>query len=316
MLHGKRVQESDLSSRCPELLSHLEALRSGKHDHIKFSCIIHVGAEARRLSISLRRLAGDRSEPAGALVFCDDVTDREKLQSAVEQLEATSEELQSANEELETTNEELQSTNEELETTNEELQSTNEELETTNEELQSLNEELENMNEELERSTEELHAVSARYAETLQNLPWPVLLLDGQERVRLWNSAAERVFGITPTAVLGQGLDVLPLDGNLHEAIARNSRGVAQKGKAAMLRGQQVTMKGATRVFDLHFTPLAPHRHESEGVLVVFNPIEVNGAAATSPAEGKTAATTVKRVGSARKKSKTPSRSRAGSKKK
>ena len=125
--------------------------------------------------------------------------------------------MQSANEELETTNEELQSTNEELETTNEELQSTNEELETTNEELQSLNEELETMNEELERRTRELNDLTGRYSETLRLMPWPVLLVDRNEKVQLWNSAAQELFGIGSTSVVGVSVDQLPMDGRVPE---------------------------------------------------------------------------------------------------
>ncbi|MCI0656185.1 MAG: ATPase, partial [Acidobacteria bacterium] len=69
-------------------------------------------------------------------------TNKEYLQSIVEEQEATNEELKTANEEILSSNEELQSTNEELETAKEELQSGNEELTTLNEELQNRNLEL------------------------------------------------------------------------------------------------------------------------------------------------------------------------------
>ena len=77
------------------------------------------------------------------------LTNREYMQSIIEEQEATNEELQSANEEIQSANEELQSTNEELETAKEELQSTNEELATINEEHENRNQELMNSNNDL-----------------------------------------------------------------------------------------------------------------------------------------------------------------------
>jgi two-component system, chemotaxis family, CheB/CheR fusion protein len=77
------------------------------------------------------------------------LTEREYMQSIIEEQEGTNEELQSANEEIQSTNEELQSTNEELETAKEELQSTNEELATIIEENENRNQELNLVNNDL-----------------------------------------------------------------------------------------------------------------------------------------------------------------------
>src|SRR6185437_12214936 len=151
-LQGKRLQNTEVVARCPEMARHLEESR-GNQEPVEFQCSVRTDSEEKTIHVSIRAIVSEEGERTGTLIHCDDVSMQEKLQTTIEQLEATGEELQSANEEFETTNEELQSTNEELETTNEELQSTNEELETTNEELQSLNEELENMNDELEQRT-------------------------------------------------------------------------------------------------------------------------------------------------------------------
>src|SRR5579864_5722555 len=147
-LQGKRLQNTEVVARCPEMARHLEESR-GNQEPVEFQCSVRTDSEEKTIHVSIRAIVSEEGERTGTLIHCDDVSMQEKLQTTIEQLEATGEELQSANEELETTNEELQSTNEELETTNEELQSTNEELETTNEELQSLNEELETTNQEL-----------------------------------------------------------------------------------------------------------------------------------------------------------------------
>lgn len=139
-LTGRRLPDTDVFMRIPELGSQLQSTRAN-NESAHFQGRIKSGAEEKLIEVTIRPLLDDKGQRRGTLIYLDDQTVQEKLQTTVEELESTSEELQSANEELETTNEELQSTNEELETTNEELQSTNEELETTNEELQSLNEE-------------------------------------------------------------------------------------------------------------------------------------------------------------------------------
>jgi two-component system, chemotaxis family, CheB/CheR fusion protein len=138
----------------------------------------------------------------GTSVMYLDVTEAQRLQDqlagSTRELENAYEELQSTVEELETTNEELQSTNEELETTNEELQSTNEELETMNEELQSTNEELETMNEELRHRTQEVNDVNGFLETLLSTIGLAVAVLDGNQRVQIWNEKARELWGLAP----------------------------------------------------------------------------------------------------------------------
>jgi two-component system CheB/CheR fusion protein len=109
------------------------------------------------------------------------------LQSVIEEYEAGNEELQSAGEEVQSSNEELQSINEELETSKEELESTNEELTTVNEELNNRNTELGRLNSDL--------------ANLLGNVQIPILMLDGQLRIRRFTPAAEKVLKLIPTDV-------------------------------------------------------------------------------------------------------------------
>src|SRR6185437_210646 len=231
-LVGQHLAESALGRQCPDLIQKVEQSHRDADEPVKFECQVKIDNEERALAVTIRPVASESGQRVGTLIYADDVSHREKLQITVEQLEATGEELQSANEELETTNEELQSTNEELETTNEELQSTNEELETTNEELQSLNEELENMNEELEQRTRALHELTARYAETLRRMPWPVMLVDREEKIQLWNAAAQKLFGVSATSVVGVSMDRLPLEQSLSRTLVRRSRAVAKSQKS------------------------------------------------------------------------------------
>jgi two-component system CheB/CheR fusion protein len=189
---GERLTDTDLFGRIPEISAQLQATRL-KNESSRFPTRIKTGNEEALLEVTIRPLLDERGLRCGTLIYLDDQSMQEKLQTTAEELESTSEELQSTNEELETTNEELQSTNEELETTNEELQSTNEELETTNEELQSLNEELETTNQELEERTKELDKVNSVYAQTLEKIRLPVMptrsgtsILEPEGAAALW----------------------------------------------------------------------------------------------------------------------------------
>ena len=274
-LTGKNIVETPLATRCPELLARLNESHKAGDRMSKFHCELNVDDESRTLQITIRPVMAPDSNRVGTLVCAEDVSHRDKLQNTIEQLEATSEELQSANEELETTNEELQSTNEELETTNEELQSTNEELETTNEELQSLNEELENMNEELEFRTRELDNLNSRYAETLERMPWAVTVLDSNSKVQFWNSAAEKLFNLQATSVIGLELVQLPIQQSLRQLLLRKVRAVTEKKKASVLRGQELKSGRATSTMDVHFTPLS-RDGSSLSVLLMFSPVPGN----------------------------------------
>ncbi len=266
-LAGRRIQNTELIIRCPELGHRLNVVHNSSEPS-EFKCSVKVNGEERLISVTMRPITADGGERTGTLMHCEDITNHDKLQSTVEQLEATSEELQSANEELETTNEELQSTNEELETTNEELQSTNEELETTNEELHSLNEELENMNEELEHRTKELNDLTTRYAETLRRMPWPVILLDNEHKIQLWNAVAQKLFGVGATSVSGVEMARLPLEESLRTALLRRCNQVLAERRPVILRDRHI--KGAPEGnFDIHFTPIVTG-DKIEGVMVMF----------------------------------------------
>ena len=111
-------------------------------------------------------------------------TNREHLQTLIEEQESTNEELRSANEEIQSSNEELQSTNEELETAKEELQSTNEELITLNEELKSGNVELSELNNDL--------------TNLLKSVNIPIVMVDRGLRIRRFTPVAQRTLKLIP----------------------------------------------------------------------------------------------------------------------
>ena len=115
---------------------------------------------------------------------------RQRLLSAVEEHQVSDEESQSAAEEALSANEELQSLNEELETAKEELQSTNEELISANRELQSKNVSL---------------AQSRNFAMSIvETVRVPLLVLDGELRIRTVNESFSKAFLIAPGDAEGQ----------------------------------------------------------------------------------------------------------------
>ena len=265
-LAGQKLQETELWRRCPELKQYLDESRgAGGPKTVRFDCN---ATPSIVVAVTIKPIMSESgSGQVGTLIYMENVTSRMTLQSTIEELETTAEELQSANE-VETTNEELQSTNEELETTNEELQSTNEELETTNEELQSLNEELETTNEELSSRTRELDEVNARYSEMMERMPWPVLLVNDDTLIYMFNSAAQRLFGFAHPSEKGMKLQELPLNNAARQAMVRRHRSVIQTRKQSHIRGAHLVTNRFDGVADVHFTPLSTET--GHGVIVMF----------------------------------------------
>jgi two-component system CheB/CheR fusion protein len=267
-LQGQQLQETELWRRCTELKQHLEESRNvnGGPKTVRFDCY---ATPSTMVTVTIKPIMSESGTvQVGTLIYMENVTSRMTLQSTIEELETTAEELQSANEELETTNEELQSTNEELETTNEELQSTNEELETTNEELQSLNEELETTNEELSSRTRELDEVNARYSEMMERMPWPVLLVNDDALIYMFNSAAQKLFGFANPSEKGMKLQELPLNNTARQAMLRRHRSVVQTRKQSNIRDCHLVTNRFDGVANVHFTPLSTDT--GHGVIVMF----------------------------------------------
>ena len=268
-LTGKRLADTDLFMRIPDLGAQLQATRLN-NESSRFPARVKAGSEEKLLEVMIRPLLGEKGQRTGTLIYLEDQTVQEKLQTTVEELESTSEELQSANEELETTNEELQSTNEELETTNEELQSTNEELETTNEELQSLNEELETTNQELEERTKELDQVNSVYAQTLEKIRLPVMLVNHERRIEFWNAMALRLFGFKSKPPMDLTIEQLPLSESLKKLLIRRHRMVLTKEQPLVARSQLLGDRAST-IADIHFSVI-PDENRAKNVLIMFEP--------------------------------------------
>lgn len=234
---GRPFRDLTLSYRPLELRSLIDqATQEGRVVTAQAEWTEPGGNETRFLDFQIQPLRDRRGHLLGTSICATDATEHrrleEELQESNREVETAYEELQAANEELETTNEELQSTVEELETTNEELQSTNEELETMNEEMQSTNEELHAVNTALGDRTRELDEVNAHLEAILASLAAGVAVVDDEAAIRVWNDAAQGLWGLTAGELRGtsfmeldSGLPLEPLRPSLSDVLEGRSDG-------------------------------------------------------------------------------------------
>jgi two-component system, chemotaxis family, CheB/CheR fusion protein len=275
---GRPLQDLELSYRPVELRSLIEQAHAAHHPVSVRDVEWPRGTEGRTYDIQVSPLHTYDGSLVGMSINFVETTRYRKLQQLNEEqkerLETAYEELQSTAEELETTNEELQSTNEELETTNEELQSTNEELETMNEELQSTNEELNTMNDELRLRTDDLHQVNAFLESILSGLHAGVAVTDGELRIQAWNTQARDLWGVSASEVHGHhlaNLDIgLPVD-----AVMPMLRGVLSDGSsngdvtlaAVNRRGRQIRVR-------VRVSPMTGPEADVRGAIVVMEEVD------------------------------------------
>jgi two-component system, chemotaxis family, CheB/CheR fusion protein len=268
---GRPLRDLEISYRPVELRSLIEQAQTEKR-LVRLNAIERpLGPDdVHYLDLHVQPLVSSEGTVLGTDVIFSDVTSYVRVQEDAKQarheLQGAYEELQSTIEELETTNEELQSTIEELETTNEELQSTNEELETTNEELQSTNEELEAMNEELRTRTAELDETTRYLEAILAGVPVAVIVLDGGLRVRLWNSAAEELWGLRGSEVREEsffGLDFGLATGQLRPMVRSSQAG----NEGAPVEIEAVNRRGRAIVCTVRSSPLGGGE---EGVVLLM----------------------------------------------
>ncbi len=179
---------------------------------------------------------------------------RQYLQAVVREHKSTSEELKTSNEEALSSMEELQSTNEELETAKEELQSTNEELVTLNDQLQTRNSELSRLSDDL--------------SNVISGVDIPIIILDNDRRIRRFNPAAEKLFGLL-AGDIGRPI------GNLHIGVNITERkelitSVTEKGTEV----ERQIQSADGRWYSLRFRPFRTGEQKIEGVLITFMDID------------------------------------------
>ncbi|MEB3179873.1 MAG: chemotaxis protein CheB [Nostocaceae cyanobacterium] len=127
--------------------------------------------------------------------------EQQEIHRLQQELSTTKAYLQSIIEEQQSTNQDLRAANEEILSSNEELQSTNEELQTAKEEIQATNEELSTINDELYRRNAETTHVSNDFQNLLASINIPILMLEGDLRIRRFTPTAAPLFNLIPTDI-------------------------------------------------------------------------------------------------------------------
>ncbi|HEX8152998.1 MAG TPA: chemotaxis protein CheB, partial [Thermoanaerobaculia bacterium] len=133
--------------------------------------------------------------PAGGAQHGDQ-SETERLQSELKVARDYMSHLTSEHEQSDSV---LNATSDELQSANEELQSTIEELETAKEELQSTNEELSTLNDELRLRNADLVVLGDDLMNLLSSIDTPVIMVDRDLVIRLFNPTAERIFSFRQT---------------------------------------------------------------------------------------------------------------------
>ncbi|PSN17237.1 histidine kinase [filamentous cyanobacterium CCP5] len=126
---------------------------------------------------------------------------RQEIQRLQQNLDTTRSHLQSIIQEQEATNQDLRAANEEILSSNEELQSTNEELQTAKEEIQATNEELSTINDELYHRNSETIRISNDFQNLLSSINIPILMVEGNMRIRQFTPTAAALFNLIPSDV-------------------------------------------------------------------------------------------------------------------
>ncbi len=196
------------------------------------------GTDTRLVSVEVipaARSAHDRIyiitfEPVAAtLEAASDVRRRPRDRGESERLEkeltAAREYMTHLTSEHEQSDSALNATSEELQSANEELQSTIEELETAKEELQSTNEELSTLNDELRIRNADLVTLGDDLMNLLSSIDTPVIMVDRDLVIRLFNPTAQRLFSFResdvgrPIAAFRPLMDLPDLPKVLHRVI-------------------------------------------------------------------------------------------------
>jgi len=194
----------------------------------------------------------------GKRVFGEEVVRLEK------ELERMREHLQTVIHEQEYTNEELKTANEEALSSMEELQSTNEELETAKEELQSSNEELVTLNEQLQNRNLELTHLSDDLSNVISGVDIPIVILDGERRIRRFTPPAEKLLGILPADV-GRPIENLRIGVNVPDFKDLLSSILAKAGEV----GREVQTENG-HWYWLQIRPFRTGEQKIEGALIAL----------------------------------------------
>ena len=147
-----------------------------------------------------------------------------------------------------------------------------------NEELQSTNEELETMNDELRHRSIELNDMNSFLETVLTTLGTAVIVVDRDQQVRIWNSEARELWGLTPEEVEGRSL--FSLDIGLPLASIRSQMKAIMSGRSTR---EEVVLEATNRrgrqfQCQLTFLRLGPASEDgAAGVIMMMESAEASG---------------------------------------
>lgn len=263
-----------------------EAKRTGKAVR-KRNIPYSAGGEQQTVDISVLPVADGKGETFFLLLFeegqeagaavggeVEDSGDRRRdkeLQELRRDLMAAKEYLQTIIEEKDEVNQELWAANEEVQSTNEELQSVNEELEAAKEELESSNEELIALNEELHLKNSELTEANSLNECTINCSMDGILTFDKDFRIKVWNPAMERMWGMSRELCLDRSLfELFPFlaDNGQREVLAS-----VLKGNGAIVDNLPYSNRERTSqgFCEGRYSPLCDHNGRIIGGLAVIH---------------------------------------------
>ena len=194
-----------------ELRNTINKVIKTKQSVVKSGIEFTIGGITQMISLEVCPLEIERNEPILLIVFKlqeqfenihNDPSDSKttlkdkKIQSLLDEMNATRSEMKMIIESQESTYEELQAANEEIVSSNEEFQTLNEELETSKEEIQATNEELLSSNNELQLRND-LLTESQEYTEAIiSTIHEPMLVLNKDFTVKSANQSFYKKFHV------------------------------------------------------------------------------------------------------------------------
>jgi two-component system, chemotaxis family, CheB/CheR fusion protein len=196
-------------------------------------------------------------------------SEQQEIQRLQQELDTTKVYLQSIIEEQQSTNQDLRAANEEILSSNEELQSTNEELQTAKEEIQATNEELSTINDELYRRHAETTQIGNDFQNLLGSINIPILMLEGDLRIRRFTPTAASLFNLIPTDV---GRPLSDIKHNL--TIPNLEQQILEVIETLNLKSQEIQDKDG-HWYDLRIRPYRTLDNRIDGAVVVLVEIDV-----------------------------------------
>ena len=148
-----------------------------------------------------------------------------------------------------------------------------------------MNEELETTNQELEERTKELDQVNSVYAQTLEKIRLPVMLVNQERRIEFWNQMALKLFGFKSKPPVDLTVDQLPLSETMRNTLVRRHRAVLMKDQPMVARGQDLGPRFASFA-DIHFSVIS-REDRTRNVLIMFEPQPADGSSARKAAKQK-----------------------------